>query len=105
MIARFPNSPIKPRGPLAAISLLLVCSAFFLAARSRKGFYKTKAIRLAFSAAASLVLIGVSLLSLAACGGNSSSSGTATPPGTSTLVVTAKSGALSHSTNINLTVK
>ena len=105
MIARFPNSPIKPSGPLAAISLLLVCGSFFLAAHSGKRFYKTKAIRFAFSGAASLVLIGVSLLSLAACGGNSSSSGAGTPPGTSTMVVTAKSGTLSHSTNINLTIK
>jgi hypothetical protein len=73
--------------------------------RSGKRVYKTKAIRFAFSGAASLVLIGVSLLSLAACGGNSSSSGAGSPPGTSTMVVTAKSGTLSHSTNIILTIK
>jgi uncharacterized protein (TIGR03118 family) len=105
VIARLPNSSVKPSGLLAAISLLLVCSSIFLTIYSGNRFHKTKAIRFAFTGTASLVLLGVSLLSLAGCGGNNSaSSGGGTSPGTSTLVVTAKSGTLSHSTNVTLTV-
>jgi hypothetical protein len=56
---------------------------------------------------AGLVLAGLSLLSISGCGGGSTNGNAAnpgTPTGTTTLVVTATSGSISHSTNITLTV-
>jgi hypothetical protein len=56
---------------------------------------------------AGLILAGLSLLSISGCGGGSSNGNAAnpgTPTGTTTLVVTATSGSISHSTNITLTV-
>lgn len=58
--------------------------------------------------AAGLILAAVSLLSISGCGGGSSNNNAVnpgTPSGTTTLVVTATSGSISHSTNITLTVQ
>lgn len=57
--------------------------------------------------AAGLIVVAASLLSLSGCGGGSSNNNAAnpgTPTGTTTLMVTATSGSISHSTNITLTV-
>lgn len=93
-----------------AIGLLLVvlalCKFAFAGAENLKlGRRRARAFGLA--GAAGLILAGLSLLSISGCGGGSSNNNTmnpGTPAGTTTLVVTATSGSISHSTNITLTV-
>jgi uncharacterized protein (TIGR03118 family) len=106
MIARIPNNSTRLTGLVAAICLLSICGFTLLSIRFGNISSQTKAIRFAFSGAASLVLLAVSLVALGGCGSGSSStsSGGGTPPGTTTLVITAKSGTLSHSTNVALTI-
>jgi uncharacterized protein (TIGR03118 family) len=58
---------------------------------------------LSFSFGAALLLI--TLVGVSGCGGYSSNSASGTPRGTSTVVITATSGALSHSVNVSLTVQ
>lgn len=116
-----PGSPYHPivipsksgRGPWSylAMGLLLIAAlafrkfAFSGAENLKLGLRRTRAFGLA--GVAGLILAGLSLLSISGCGGGSSNGNAAnpgTPAGTTTLVVTATSGSISHSTNITLTV-
>jgi uncharacterized protein (TIGR03118 family) len=116
-----PGSPYHPmvipsksgRGPWSylAMGLLLIAalvlrkSAFTGAENLKLGRRRIRAFGLV--GAAGLILAGLSLLSISGCGGGSSNGNAAnpgTPTGTTTLVVTATSGSISHSTNITLTV-
>lgn len=116
-----PGSPYHPivipsksgRGPWSylAMGLLLIAAlafrkfAFSGAENLKLGRRRSRAFGLA--GVAGLILAGLSLLSISGCGGGSSNGNAAnpgTPAGTTTLVVTATSGSISHSTNITLTV-
>jgi uncharacterized protein (TIGR03118 family) len=116
-----PGSPYHPmvipsnsgRGPWSylAMGLLLIAAlalrkfAFTGAENLKLGRRGVRAFGLA--GVAGLILAGLSLLSISGCGGGSSNGNAAnpgTPAGTTTLVVTAASGSISHSTNITLTV-
>lgn len=94
-------------GPLlAAISVLFAGILFSLRTRFGDLFDRRKTARFALLGAASFLLLSVPLLTLGGCGGyNSSMSNNGTPQGTTTLVVTATSGAISHSAHITLTVQ
>ena len=102
--SRAPRIPGGPSGLVAAMILLLLSGYIVFSNRSGNHTGKSPAFRVALTATASFVLLAVSFLSLGGCGGHNSSSGAATPPGMTTLVVTAKSGTLSHSTSVTLTV-
>jgi len=103
--------PRSGQGPWSylAIGLLLIAAlALRRFAFARAGNWHLGRRR-AFSlmGAAGVILAAASLLSLSGCGGGSSNNNAAnpgTPTGTTTLVVTAASGSISHSTNISLTV-
>jgi uncharacterized protein (TIGR03118 family) len=103
------DGPRQPSGvgPLvAAISLLLVGLLFSVKTRFEDLFKRRKTLRLVLLGAASFLLLSAPLLSLGGCGSyNSSGNNNGTQPGTSTLVVTATSGTISHSTHITLTVQ
>jgi len=117
-----PGSPYHPmlvlpatgRGPWGylAVGLLLIAAlslrkfAFSGRENLRFGRHRVRAFSLVW--AAGLIVVASSLLSLSGCGGGSSNNNAAnpgTPTGTKTLVVTATSGSISHSTNISLTVQ
>ena len=104
VVSRAPRIPGGPAGLAAAMILLLLSGYIVFSNRSGIHTGKSKAFRVALTAAASFALLAVSFLSLGGCGGYNSSSGGGTPQGTTTLVITAKSGTLSHSTNVTLTV-
>jgi uncharacterized protein (TIGR03118 family) len=116
-----PGTPYHPmlilskngRGPWSylAMGLLLIAAlalrkfAFPGAENLKLGRRRIRAFGLV--GVAGLILAGLSLLSISGCGGGSSNGNAAnpgTPAGTTTLVVTATSGSISHSTNITLTV-
>jgi uncharacterized protein (TIGR03118 family) len=116
-----PGTPYHPmvipsksgRGPWSylAIGLLLIAAlalrkfAFTGAENLKLGRRGIRAFGLV--GVAGLILAGLSLLSISGCGGGSSNGNAAnpgTPAGTATLVVTATSGSISHSTNVTLTV-
>ena len=106
--------PRSGQGPWSylAIGLLLIAAlalrrfAFARAGDLHLGRRRARAFSLVGTAG--LILAAASLLSLSGCGGGSSNNNAAnpgTPTGTTTLVVTATSGSISHSTNISLTVQ
>jgi uncharacterized protein (TIGR03118 family) len=116
-----PGTPYHPmlilsksgRGPWSylAMGLLLIAAlalrkfAFTGAENLKLGRRRIRAFGLV--GVAGLILAALSLLSISGCGGGSSNGNAAnpgTPAGTTTLVVTATSGSISHSTNITLTV-
>jgi uncharacterized protein (TIGR03118 family) len=116
-----PGTPYHPmvipsnsgRGPWSylVMGLLLIAAlalrkfAFTGAESLKLGRRRIRALGLV--GVAGLILAGLSLLSISGCGGGSSNGNAAnpgTPAGTTTLVVTATSGSISHSTNITLTV-
>lgn len=91
----FPGNSVAPIGFLFA-GLLLVSSYYWY---SHTGRTYARALRLGY---ASFVLLALAMFSMSGCG--SSSPATGTPPGTSTMMVTATSGTISHSVSVNLTV-
>jgi uncharacterized protein (TIGR03118 family) len=105
--------PKSGQGPwrYLAIGLLLIAAlvlrkfAFAGAGDLHLGRRRARSFRLV--GAAALMLVAASLLSLSGCGGgsNNNAANPGTPTGTTTLVVTATSGSISHSTNITLTVQ
>jgi len=106
-----PTSGQAPWGYLA-IGLLLIASLalgkFAFASAESWRFGRRRARAFSVVGAAGLILVAASLLSLSGCGGGSSNNNAAnpgTPAGTTTLVVTATSGSLSHSTNVTLMVQ
>ena len=91
---------------LAAISVLFAGILFSLRTRFQDLFDRRKTARFVLLGAASILLLSVPLLSLGGCGGyNANMTNNGTPAGTTTLVVTATSGAISHSTHVTLTVQ
>ena len=94
-------------GPLlAAISILFAGILFSLRMRFRELFDRRKTARFALLGAASFLLLSVPVIMLGGCGSNSgTTSNNGTPSGTTTLVVTATSGAISHAAHITLTVQ
>jgi len=106
-----PSKSGRGRRSYLAMGLLLIAAlalrkfAFAGAENLKLGRRRIRAFGLA--GVAGLILAGLSLLSISGCGGGSSNGNAAnpgTPTGTTTLVVTATSGSVSHSTNITLTV-
>jgi uncharacterized protein (TIGR03118 family) len=95
VIARLPKNPIVPLDLLSAAVIVLALLRFGFAPRPSPG-----ALHLG---AASLVLAALCMLSLSGCGSLRGAVGT--PKGTSTMMVTATSGSISHSTTVNLTVQ
>jgi uncharacterized protein (TIGR03118 family) len=94
-----------PGGPIGPISLAIGFALLLLFARRLPLAFAAQARVLRFSAA-TLLLTLFCMLSLNACGGGGSSTKVpGTPTGTTTMMVTATSGAISHSTTINLTVQ
>ena len=115
-----PGTPYRPmitlpkrgQGPWSylAIPLLLIAALalrkFALAGAANLRLGRRRAYLLVLVGAAALMLVVVSLLTLSGCGGGSNNTASpGTPNGTTTLVVTATSGSISHSTNITLTVQ
>ena len=116
-----PGSPYHPmvipsksgRGPWSylAMGLLLIAALalrkFALTGAENLELGRRRIRAFGVVGVAGLILAGLSLLSISGCGGGSSNGNAAnpgTPTGTTTLVVTATSGSISHSTNIALTV-
>jgi hypothetical protein len=105
--------PKSGQGPWSclAIPLLLIAAValgkFALAGAGNLPLGRRRAHWLGLIGAAALMLVAVSLLTLSGCGGgsNNSAANAGTPNGTTTLVVTATSGSISHSANITLTVQ
>jgi len=105
--------PRSGQGPWSylAIGLLLIAALalcrFAFACAGNLHFGRRHARAFSLVGTAGVILAAASLLSLSGCGGGSSNNNAAnpgTPTGTTTLVVTAASGSISHSTNISLTV-
>ena len=92
-----------PGGP-AGPTFFVIGAALLLLVTRRLPFARVANTRALRFGAASLLLALFCILSLNACGGSSSKS-SGTPIGSSTMMVTATSGAISHSTTINLTVQ
>ena len=105
--------PKSGQGPWSylAIALLLIAALalrkFALAGAGNLQLGRRRAHSFGFVGAAALMLVAASLLTLSGCGGgsNNNAASPGTPNGTTTLVVTATSGSISHSTNITLTVQ
>jgi hypothetical protein len=105
--------PKSGQGPWSylAIPLLLIAPLllrkFALAGAANLQLGRRRAHPFGLVGAAALMLVAASLLTLSGCGGgsNNSAASAGTPNGTTTLVVTATSGSISHSTNITLTVQ
>ena len=104
--------PKSGQGPWSylAIALLLIAALalrkFALAGAGNLQLGRRRAHSFGFVGAAALMLVAASLLTLSGCGGGSNNTASpGTPNGTTTLVVTATSGSISHSTNITLTVQ
>ena len=115
-----PGTPYRPmitlpkrgQGPWSylAIPLLLIAALalrkFALAGAANLRLGRRRAYLFVLVGAAALMLVAASLLTLSGCGGGSNNTASpGTPNGTTTLVVTATSGSISHSTNITLTVQ
>jgi uncharacterized protein (TIGR03118 family) len=116
-----PGTPYRPmitlpkrgQGPWSylAIPLLLIAALalrkFALAGAANLQLHRRRAHPFGLVGAAALMLVAASLLTLSGCGGgsNNNAASPGTPNGTTTLVVTATSGSISHSTNITLTVQ
>ena len=105
-----PKSGQGPWSYLAIPLLLIVALAlrkFALAGGANLQLGRRRAHSFGLAGAAALMLVAASLLTLSGCGGGSSNNAASpgTPNGTTTLVVTATSGSISHSTNITLTVQ
>lgn len=90
------GTPGAPIGLLLSAGLLLIGAYQY----ARKRRLPASTFRFA---AASLLLVGLCVLSIGGCG-YSKSAATGTPPGTGTMMVTATSGTISHSIPVNLTV-
>ena len=87
-------------GNIGLGALLVVLALFILAAWRGRGFRIARVSLLPASAALVIVAIG---LAIGGCGGYSNS---AQPNrGTAAVMVTARSGAISHTTTINITVQ
>jgi uncharacterized protein (TIGR03118 family) len=105
--------PMSGREPWSylAIPLLLIAALalrkFALAGAGNLPFGRRRARSLGLVGGAALMLGAASWLMLSGCGGgsNNNAANPGTPTGTTTLVVTATSGSISHSTNITLTVE
>ena len=105
--------PKSGQGPWSylAIPLLLIAALalrkFALAGAANLRLGRRRAHLFGLVGAAALMLVAASLLTLSGCGGgsNNNAASPGTPNGTTTLVVTATSGSISHSTNITLTVQ
>ena len=104
-----PKSGQGPWSYLAIPLLLIVALAlrkFALAGGANLQLGRRRAYLFVLVGAAALMLVAASLLTLSGCGGGSNNTASpGTPNGTTTLVVTATSGSISHSTNITLTVQ
>jgi uncharacterized protein (TIGR03118 family) len=88
----------------SALAMVCLAACAILIYSRKPQFSAKRSARFALLSTASLLLVGSLLLSLSGCGGYNSASNTGTPPGTTTLVVTATSGQISHSTHVALTV-
>ena len=105
--------PKSGQGPWSylAIPLLLIAALalrrFALGGAANLQLGRRRAHSFGLAGAAALMLVAASLLTLSGCGGgsNNNAASPGTPNGTTTLVVTATSGSISHSTNITLTVQ
>ena len=95
--------PISPAVP--AVSMLIVAWLIFLALLLGDTAFSRRPVHVRFKFACFLGVASVAIL-LAACGGGSATTPpiTGTQKGTYTLVLTAKSGTLTHSMNLTLTV-
>jgi hypothetical protein len=101
-----PGNPLNRIGGAGALAVMCLGVCVMLIYSRGGRFTARKSTRLALLSAASLLLLGSLLIGVSGCGGGSNSaSNTGTQAGMSTLVVTATSGQISHSTNIALTVQ
>jgi uncharacterized protein (TIGR03118 family) len=93
-----------PGGPVGPIALAIGAVLLLISIR-RMPFISFGLARAFRFGAATLLLALFCIFSLSACGGGSSTKTPGTPTGSTTMMVTATSGAISHSTTINLTVQ
>jgi hypothetical protein len=101
-----PGYPLNRMGGAAALAVICLGVCVILICSRGGQFSARKSTRFALLSAASLLLLGSLLIGVSGCGGGSNSaSNNGTQAGMSTLVVTATSGQISHSTNIALTVQ
>ena len=100
-----PGDPLNRMGGAAALAVICLGVCVILIYSRGGQFSARKSTRFALLSAASLLLLGSLLIGVSGCGGGSKSgTNNGTQAGMSTLVVTATSGQISHSTNIALTV-
>jgi uncharacterized protein (TIGR03118 family) len=102
-----PGHPLNRIGGASALAAMCLGVCVILIYSRAEQFSARKSTRFALLSAASILLLGSLLISVSGCGGSGSksASNTGTQLGTTTLVVTATSGQISHSTNIALTVQ
>ncbi len=101
-----PGHPLNRMGGAAALAVMCLGVCVILIYSRGGQFSARKSTRFALLSAASLLLLGSLLIGVSGCGGGSKSgTNNGTQAGMSTLVVTATSGQISHSTNIALTVQ
>jgi uncharacterized protein (TIGR03118 family) len=102
---KLPGHPLNRIGGASVLAVMCLGVWVILIYSRGAQFSARKSTRFALLSAASLLLLGSVLIGVSGCGGGSNSaSNTGTQPGTTTLVVTATSGQISHSTNVALTV-
>jgi uncharacterized protein (TIGR03118 family) len=100
-----PRQPLNRIGGAAALAVMCLGVCVILIYSRGAQFSARRSTRFALLTAASLLLFGSLLIGVSGCGGSNSATNNGTQAGTSTLVVTATSGQISHSANIALTVR